>query len=130
MAFVSAPLLHSWFRTGSLQISDDFEPVRLIGAVLMVGITEELVFRGFLLNGLLQKMKKELAIATDAILFTLIHYPIWIYFGFDLMTILTSSVAVLVVSVVFALSFIKTKTILAPIAMHMVYNLLFNLFSS
>ena len=124
------PLVNGLLMGDGLQIRADFDPVRLIGAVLIVGITEELIFRGFLLNGLLKKMKMEFAIAIDAVLFTLIHYPVWIYRGFDLTTILTSSISVAILSVLFAHSFIKTKSIWVPIIMHMIYNLLLAMFGT
>ena len=107
---------------GELGFSSDFVPIRLVGLVLFVGITEEIVFRGFLLNAFLKKMKMPYAIALDAVLFTLIHYPIWIYRGFETSNIATTSIHVVVISVFFAYSFIKTRNILVPIALHMVWN--------
>lgn len=124
---IAVPLINAIIHGEGIQLRADFDPIPLISAVLVVGITEEFVFRGFLLNNLLKNMKTEHAIAIDAILFTLIHYPIWIYHGFDLSTIMTSSIYVAVISVLFAHSFIKTKSIWIPIAMHMIHNLLLNL---
>jgi len=113
---------------GGFAINPDFEPSWLIGAVVFVGITEELVFRGFLLNAFLKKMKMQYAIALDAVLFLLIHYPIWIYRGFTISEFLTGSIAVALLSVLFAYSFIKTRNILVPIALHMLWNLQVGLF--
>jgi len=120
--------IQAWLIHGELGLSPDFAPARLIGAVLFVGITEEIVFRGFLLNTFLTRMKMEYAIALDAVLFTLIHYPIWIYNGFDISDIATASIGVAVLSVGFAYSFIKTRNILVPIVLHMVWNLMIILF--
>jgi membrane protease YdiL (CAAX protease family) len=91
--------------------------------LLFVGITEEIVFRGFLLNTMLKRIKPWQAVLVDAALFTLIHYPIWVYYGFDIATILLSSVQIFPVSMLFAFSFIKTKNILFPIALHTLWNL-------
>jgi len=107
----------------------NFVPIRLVGAVLAVGITEEVVFRGFLLNAFLKKMKVPYAIALDAILFTLIHYPIWIYRGFGVSDIPMMSLNVAMLSVGFAYSFFKTRNIFVPIALHMVWNLSIHLFA-
>jgi len=107
---------------GELGFSADFVPIRLVGLVLFVGITEEIVFRGFLLNAFLKKMKMPYAIALDAALFTLIHYPIWIYRGFEVSDIATTSIQVTILSAFFAYSFIKTRNIFVPIALHMVWN--------
>jgi len=113
---------------GSFGLNPNMEPIRLIGAVLFVGITEELVFRGFLLNAFMKKMDVKFAVALDAILFTLIHYPIWIYMGFGALDIARSSFSVLIISAGLAYSFIKTRNILVPIALHMAWNLSIRLF--
>ena len=120
--------IHAWTLYGELGISPNFAPIRLVGSVLFVGITEEVVFRGFLLNAFLKKMKMQYAIALDAILFTLIHYPIWIYRGFEVSDIATASIQVAILSVGFAYSFIKTRNILVPMALHMAWNLTIHLF--
>jgi len=128
LLLVFVPFLGAWMASGQIAIDPNLEPTRLIGVVLFVGITEEIVFRGFLLNTFLKRMKMPYAIALDAVLFTLIHYPIWIYRGHDFSTFLTNSITVLLLSVFFAYSFIKTRNILVPIALHMTWNLLTILF--
>jgi len=120
--------IHGWIIYGELGISPNLVPIRLVGAVLFVGITEEIVFRGFLLNAFLKKMKTPYAIALDAVLFTLIHYPIWIYRGFDVSDFAAASIQVAILSVGFAYSFIKTRNIFVPIALHMAWNLSIHLF--
>ena len=124
LLLVFVPILQSLIHNGTIAIHPYFEPTSLIGAVLFVGITEELVFRGFLLNAFLRKMKMRYAVALDAVLFLLIHYPIWIYRGLGSSEILMASTIVPVLSVLFAYSFIKTKNILVPIVLHMIWNLL------
>ena len=114
--------LHGWLIHGNFELNPNFVPENLIGAVLFVGITEELVFRGFLLNAFLKKMELKYAIALDAVLFALIHYPIWLYRGFTLPEIMLASVQVAFLSAGFAYSFIKTRNIFVPIALHMVWN--------
>jgi len=114
--------------SGDFGIRSDFAPSALISSVLFVGITEELVFRGFLLNAFFKKIKMPYAIALDAVLFTLIHYPIWIYRGFTISEFLSGSVVVPMLSVLFAYSFIKTRSIFVPIILHMLWNLQVGLF--
>jgi len=122
-------LLVSVSVSGNLRISETFSPVMLIAPVLVAGITEELVFRGFILNSLLKKTRKSLAIAIDASLFALIHFPIWIHLGLNLPTILINSAFAIFFSVVLSFSFIKTKSLLVPISLHMFYNLIVTLFN-
>jgi len=128
IAIIAIPLLRA-FQAGFI-IRPDFMQIGLVGAVVLVGITEEVVFRGFLLNTFLKKLKIQYAVALDAVLFTLIHYPIWIYRERDFSEFLTGSITVVVLSMFFAYSFIKTKKILIPIALHMVWNLSIRLFLS
>ena len=124
LLLVFTPVLQSLVHNGTVAMHPDFAPISLIGAVVFVGITEELVFRGFLLNTFLKKMKMQHAVALDAILFLFIHYPIWIYRGFGVSEILLASIMVPVLSVFFAFSFIKTRSIFVPIVLHMTWNLL------
>jgi len=124
LLLVFIPVLQSLIYNGGVAIHPNFAPLSLVWAVVFVGITEELVFRGFLLNAFLKKMKMKYAVALDAVLFTLIHYPIWIYRGIGLTDLLIASVSVLLLSVFFAYSFIKTKNILVPMILHMMWNLL------
>ena len=118
------PILQALIFTGGLSIRPNFEPLRLIGVVLFVGITEEIVFRGFLLNSFLKRMKAWQAVAFDAILFYLIHLPIWIHQGQDITFYLSAILSVIMVSVLFAYAFIRTKNIFVPIILHMIWNLL------
>jgi membrane protease YdiL (CAAX protease family) len=117
------PLASALILTGEIAIRPDFMPIRLIAVVILVGITEEIVFRGFLLNAFLKRMKTWQAIALDAVLFYLIHIPVWLYQGNDLVFFLTAFPTVLVLSVLFSYSFIKTRNILVPIILHMLWNL-------
>ena len=123
LLLVFIPVLQSLVHNGGIAIHPNFAPLSLVGAVVFVGITEELVFRGFLLNAFLKKMKMQYAVALDAVLFTLIHYPIWIYQGLEIPDFLIASAMVPLLSVFFAYSFIKTKNIIVPMILHMIWNL-------
>jgi membrane protease YdiL (CAAX protease family) len=120
-------LINALIIHGEIAVRPGFEPTGITWSVF--GATfEEILFRGFLLNTMLKRMKVWQAVSIDAILFTLIHFPVWIYWGFDFVTLLSSGVQLLPVSVLFAFSFIKTKNILVPIALHILWNLLGVLF--
>ena len=121
---IIAPLFQALVFGGGFAIDPDFVPVRLIGVVVFVGVTEEIVFRGFLLNAFLKRMKMWQAVALDAVLFYLIHIPIWVYQGHGFAFFLSVVVTVMALSVLFAYSFIKTRNIFVPIALHMIWNLL------
>ena len=107
-----------------LSVHEDFRIVSLVGTVIFVGVTEEAVFRGFFLNMLLKKMKTWQAIALTALLFLLIHFPIWQYNGILKQTLLSGNfLAIIGLSVLFSWAFIKSKSIWPPILLHMCWNL-------
>ena len=98
---------------------------QFIGGVLFAGITEEIVFRGFLLNRMLKLMRPWIAIALNAVAFMVIHFPIWIrtgafvsaFTGFGFLTVTA-------LGVLFSMMFIKSKNLWAPILLHASWNLL------
>ncbi|MCL1788777.1 MAG: CPBP family intramembrane metalloprotease [Oscillospiraceae bacterium] len=122
----------AWISFGTFAIHPEFKPLSLIGVVIFVGITEEVVFRGWLLNAALCKAdnrkKTWFAVLINAVLFTLIHFPIWFYREYDAMTFLVTGAGVAGLSVLFSWTFIKSKNIFVPIVLHMGWNLFTILF--
>nr|WP_265459630.1 CPBP family glutamic-type intramembrane protease [Enterococcus sp. HY326] len=55
---ISYVFIGSWIKNGQLQFNELFNPYDLIDTFFFVGITEEIVFRGWLLNELLVKTRK------------------------------------------------------------------------
>ncbi len=118
-------LVITFFSFGKIAVNSEFKVASLMGAVLFVGITEENVFRGWLLNATLNKLKPGYAVLINATLFLLIHFPIWIYTGVftSPAMIFTNCLGVFVLSIIFAWTFIKSKNIFVPIMLHMAWNL-------
>ena len=117
-------IVGAYLHNGEIKIHPNFKPLSLVGAVLFVGITEEVVFRGFLLNALLKKTNQWAAISVTALLFLVIHFPIWISTGVFAETILSGGfVSIIALSVVFSWAFIKSKSLAVPILLHMFWNL-------
>lgn len=111
-------------RDEPFDISRYFDAVRIIG-LLFVGITEEMVFRGWLLNATLTRCRKWQAIALNAVMFTIIHFPIWIMKGMFVSTITSFNfLTIMILSIIFSISFIKSRSILLPIALHMYWDLI------
>lgn len=123
----------SAFKTnGSIFIADTFGWSSVI-IVTFVGITEEMVFRGFLLNSTLKNADKEwkqwLAVGINAVMFLCIHFPIWIYDGVFLRNFQSFAfIGIIMLSCIFSWLFIKTKNILVPVFLHMLYDLLIFMF--
>ena len=124
LGFTVFLIIGAFITKGKLAVSDSFRYSDLID-VLFVGITEEMVFRGWLLNVTVSEKRKWLPIIINALMFLLIHFPIWIANGVlvDAFTNL-NFLCVPVLSVIFSLTFIKSKNIWIPITLHMYWDLL------
>ncbi len=117
-------LAGSILNNGTLKIVSDFGIEEII-IVLFVGLTEEIVFRGWLLNIIIREEKKWLYIFINAVMFLAIHFPVWIHTGvfFSAFTSL-QFLEVIALSVIFSCTFIKSRNIIVPITLHMYYDLL------
>ena len=114
-------------------LSPDFGLPSII-TVIFVGITEESVFRGWLLNAMPERIFKGehglwLAVGINAVLFLMIHFPIWIAKG-EFVQNFTSGgfIALLILSGIFGHSFLKTRSIWAAVILHSYWDLLMFMF--
>ncbi|HOZ54464.1 MAG TPA: CPBP family intramembrane metalloprotease [Clostridia bacterium] len=115
-------------KKGHINLSDNFNLGKII-IVLFVGLTEEMVFRGWLLNATIREDKKWKYIIINAFMFLAIHFPIWIYNGVLIKTFTGFGfLCVLILSIIFSWSFVKSRNILIPIFLHMYWDLLIFMF--
>ncbi|MDE7257632.1 MAG: CPBP family intramembrane metalloprotease [Lachnospiraceae bacterium] len=121
---LAGAILHN----GEVEIVRDFGMDKII-IVLFVGLTEEMVFRGWLLNATIRENRKWFYIIINAVMFLAIHFPIWIYSG-NFISYFTSLqfIEVMALSVIFSITFIKSRSILVPITLHMYFDLLVFMF--
>ena len=113
---------------GNIAVSENFRYSDLI-MVLFVGITEEMVFRGWLLNVTISEKRKWFSIIINAIMFMLIHFPIWIVSGKFISSFVNLDFMIVpILSIIFSWTFIKSKNIWIPITLHMYWDLLICLF--
>ncbi|MBR6106515.1 MAG: CPBP family intramembrane metalloprotease [Oscillospiraceae bacterium] len=129
LAAVTAYLLFSAYRThGRLAVQPSFGLDKLL-IVLFVGITEEMVFRGWLLNATARHDDDFIAMGINALMFLCIHFPIWIHDGKFVHTMThLGFVMIIILSFMFSTVFLKTKNLLAPILLHMLWDLLVFMF--
>jgi len=100
-----------------------------LNTILLVGITEEIVFRGFLLRKLMDTYKFWIANIITSLLFVIIHFPIWLYGGlFEFPYIVSAIVQVFLLSIGFGFVYKKTSSLWSVIMIHSLYNLLVSLF--
>ncbi len=104
--------------------------------VIFVGITEEAVFRGWLLNSTMNYAKDPEneedipwgqygVIAINAAMFLAIHFPKWICDGVFVTNFANLGfISIIFLSVIFSLVFLKTKNIALTAALHMFWDLL------
>ena len=99
--------------------SEDFGLMALC-TVVLVPITEELLYRGIFFGGLANR-NKILAFAVSTLVFALIH--ITAYIGlFPPMTLLLCFLQYIPAGIALAWAWTKSGTILTPIIMHMIIN--------
>lgn len=88
---------------------------------LIVGITEEMVFRGFILKEINSRISFWKANGITSLLFLLIHYPIWIhneeFFHFG------THIYIFLLSLVFGFIYKKTGSIWSVVLLHSFYDL-------
>lgn len=121
-------LVGALLLNGEIAIVDEFGIDKII-IVLFVGLTEEMVFRGWILNATIQGGKKWKSIIINAIMFLVIHFPIWIHDGVFISNFTSFAfLSILVLSVIFSWTFIKSRNILIPIVLHTYWDLLMFMF--
>ena len=100
-----------------------------LNIVLLVGITEEIVFRGFLLRKLMDSYKFWIANTITALLFVSIHFPIWFYKDlFEFSYLLNGITTTFVLGIILGFIYKKSNSLWSVIIVHSLYNLLVSLF--
>ncbi|MCM1497593.1 MAG: CPBP family intramembrane metalloprotease [Clostridium sp.] len=128
LIFTVYVLTGSVLQNGKPEIASDFGINEMI-IVLFVGLTEEMVFRGWLLNATIREEKKWFSIVINAVMFLAIHFPVWIYTGVFASSFTSLQfLEIIALSVVFSCTFIKSRNILVPITLHMYWDLLVFMF--
>lgn len=121
-------LIGAVLQKGRLALSEAFGLSDLI-IVLFVGITEETVFRGWLLNSTVSEEKKWLPVIANSLIFLLIHLPGWIHDGVFVANFQNFGfLSPLLLGIIFSWTFIKSKSIWVPIILHMYWDMLVFLF--
>lgn len=118
-------LVTATIRNGGPRLEANFHLSGLIGTVLFVGITEEMVFRGFLLNAMMKKLEQTPALVLSSALFVLIHFPTW-YMKGQLVSpslVLGNCISIFALGMIFGYTFLRNRNLVPPILIHMVWNL-------
>jgi membrane protease YdiL (CAAX protease family) len=107
---------------GTAHINPDFWKASTV-YLFAVGISEEAVFRGWILNATAKNERDLKAIALNAVLFLSIHIPGWYHKGM-LASAFTGFgfLSILLFSVLASICFLKHKNLLLPVFLHMFYD--------
>ena len=122
-AFLAYIIFGIVMHGGTISVSSEFGLDKII-TVLFVGVTEEFVFRGWLLNSTAPR-NTDYAIAVNAVMFLAIHFPRWISEGVFITNFANLGfVSIVALSVIFSMIFVKSKNIILPIALHTFWDLI------
>ena len=91
-----------------------------LNTLLMAGLAEEIVFRGVILQELDKRMTFWKANLITALLFLVIHYPIWIYN--DIIFQSGSHIYVFIIGLLFGFVYKKTGSLWSVIILHAFHN--------
>jgi len=111
------------FNNASIQFSlslDDY-----LNTVLMAGLAEEIVFRGFILQEINKRVAFWKSNIITSFLFLIIHYPIWIYN--DIIFNYGSHFYVFMIGLLFGYVFKKTGSLWSVILLHAFHNFIFSI---
>ncbi|GAE88703.1 CPBP family intramembrane glutamic endopeptidase [Acetivibrio straminisolvens] len=113
-----------FLSSGELKFNPFFSLDSWIGGVLLIGFTEEIVFRGFLLQKFEEAMGSKYANAITAVLFLLIHFPKWYMQGnlFMVEFMMNSILFIPLFSILMAVLLKKTNSLWTCIIIHSANN--------
>jgi membrane protease YdiL (CAAX protease family) len=86
-----------------------------LGLLAMIAVSEELIFRGYVLRNLMKSFNKWIALGISAALFTIVHYSNQ---GIPVLGIINTFLGGLVLGI----SFILTRSLWLPIFFHLSWN--------
>lgn len=121
LAYSGGNCLFALFR-GNLHINPEFTLKSHIW-LLVVGITEEVVFRGWMLNATAKSERDWKMILLNGVMFLCIHFPGWIqkgmfvsaFTGFGFLSVILFGAAA-------GICFLKHKNLLLVVFIHMLYD--------
>jgi uncharacterized protein len=109
---------------GALVAASPAEWLRALAFIFFSPISEEILFRGFVLNKLSERLKFWAANLITAVLFTLIHWPFWIWRNGFHGSLLQTSAGILLLALLLGYVVRLTNSLWPAVAVHIANNLL------
>lgn len=126
VGFAFLGLIGNLAKYGGFHFEANIGPLFMGSSILIsfaTAITEELVFRGYILVSLMSKYKESISILLTTVLWTLIHAPIsyfvWNINGLQLAVYLGLT---FIYGIGASVLFVRTKNIAAPIFLHVLWE--------
>lgn len=119
-----------WLAHHGLVVKSNFIPQYWGRYFLIVGVTEEALFRGYFLNALLQKFSLGKANVLQALAFASLHIPRYLTTvpAMSLGAWLTNLVSVFLLGLLFGWLYARSRSLWPGIATHMTWDILVTLF--
>ena len=115
---------------GTLHVNPEFS-LKNNQWLLFVGITEEAVFRGWMLNATAKNEKDWKMLLLNAVMFVCIHFPGWIQKGMFVSAMTSFGfLGIMLFSVLAGYCFLKHKNLLLPVFLHMLYDFMLDFFAA
>ncbi len=124
LLFTAWFLIPNYLQNGRIVFDSSFRAEDAVDA-LFVGITEEFFFRGLLLNTALKDRKPGIVFLGNAVMFLMIHFPIWLRKGVFVEYIThLAFLQIIVLSLIFSWTFVRSRSVIVPIILHAYWDLL------
>lgn len=124
-------LAQFWLVHHGLRVAHTFLPEYWGRYFLVVGITEEMMFRGYVFNALLKHFSFAWANALQAIAFAAMHIPRYLTTvpPMSPLTWISNLVSVAILGAIFGWLYAKSRSLWPGIAVHMTWDILVTLFA-
>jgi len=124
IVFVAEKYLISGRTLASLLQASPLLLLSTLAQVFFSPISEELLFRGFVLPKLNKRFSFWQANVIQSLLFTAMHLPNWIWVNGPQLWLITMSISVFIIAMLFGWILRRTNSIWPPIVVHIVNNFL------
>lgn len=123
LVIVILQVTSSYFQNNSVNIKYNIGLGIWLKSIILVGFSEEVLFRGFILEKLREKTNFVKANIIQSVLFTLIHFPGWILLNaFINPGIIGNIVFIFAIGAILGYVFVKTDSLWSVIIIHSFTN--------
>lgn len=117
--------LNIYITKGVLKFNYNGTINEFIAHVVIAGVVEEIVFRGFILQRMMKKFSFRISNLISSMLFVVVHFPKWFKSGdFNSIAILNQFCGVFILGLIFGWTYKKSNCLLTCMIIHALNNFL------